>query len=64
MKTTEQVKAEFHRKGMTIAAWARAHGFGRVSVHRVLNGQCKALFGNGHQIAVLLGMKDGDISGG
>lgn len=63
MKTGEQVKAEFNRKGITITEWSKSHGFSRVLVHRVMAGKCKALRGSGHEIAVLLGMKSGEISG-
>ena len=62
MKTAEQVKADFYRKGISAAQWARAHGFGKVEVHRVLAGRNKASRGKGHRIAVLLGMKDGEIT--
>ena len=61
MKTAAQVKEEFTRKGTTITAWSKKHGFNRVAVHRVINGNCLALRGAGHKIAVLLGMKDGEI---
>ena len=62
MKTTEQVKADFCRKGISIASWARAQGFGRLEVYRVINGKAKARRGKAHKIAVLLGMKDGEIT--
>lgn len=62
MKTAEQVKEEFFRKGISFAEWARAHGFGKIEVHRVITGRNKASRGKGHRIAVLLGMKAGEIT--
>lgn len=62
MKTAEQVKTEFHRKGITITGWARAHGFSALAVHRVLNGESKCYRGKAHRIAVLLGLKNGEIT--
>lgn len=61
MKTAKQVKDDFTSTGTTITAWAKKHGFNRVAVHRVISGDCRALRGSGHKIAVLLGMKDGKI---
>ncbi len=61
MKTTEQVKAELVSSGISIAAWARAHGFSQIAVHRVMSGKSKARRGNAHKIAVLLGLKSGTI---
>ena len=61
MKTPEQVKADLRRNGVTVTAWARAHGVTRLSVHRVMSGKSKCYRGDAHRIAVLLGLKDGDI---
>lgn len=61
MKTTEQVKTEFRQKGITITGWARANGFSKLAVHRVLNGKSKCYRGKSHKIAVLLGLKNGEI---
>ncbi|KAB2928812.1 MAG: DNA-binding protein [Dechloromonas sp.] len=61
MKTAEQVKTEFRQKGITITGWARSNGFTRLAVHRVLNGEAKCYRGKAHRIAVLLGLKNGDI---
>lgn len=62
MKTSQQVKAEFRSKGITITGWAHAHGFSCLSVHRVLSGKSKCYRGKSHKIAVLLGLKDGEIA--
>lgn len=61
MKTAEEVKAEFRRNGITITAWARANGFEKVAVHRVMSGKAKCYRGNAHCIAIKLGLKDGSI---
>lgn len=61
MKTNQQVKDEFRRKGITISGWARAHGFSRSAVQRVIAGKAFGHWGNAHRIAVLLGLKDGEI---
>lgn len=43
--------------GITVAQWSRERGFRPVAVSHVLNGQNKAMYGTGHQIAIALGMK-------
>lgn len=55
--TAEQVKQQFQSRGETLTDWADRHGYDRNYVYRVLNGQNKALYGRGHEIAVKLGMK-------
>ncbi|MBS4015404.1 MAG: DNA-binding protein [Candidatus Latescibacteria bacterium] len=62
MKTAEQVKDEFRRKGVTISGWAKKHGFRPAAVQLVIDGKAKCYYGNAHKIAVLLGMKDGEIA--
>ncbi len=57
-KTSEQVKADFTAKGITISQWARDHGWTPREVSLVLNGQCKGYYGKGHDIAVALGLKE------
>nr|WP_140921106.1 DNA-binding protein [Limnobaculum xujianqingii] len=55
--TAEQVKAQFHSKGITVTAWAEEHGFKTSYVYAVLNGRMKGRFGTAHEIAVALGLK-------
>lgn len=62
IKTPEEVRAEFDRLGVSIAAWARKHGFKRGLVYEVLAKRRKCKRGNSHKIAVLLGLKDGVIT--
>jgi gp16 family phage-associated protein len=61
IKEPTEVKAEFIHKGMSISKWAREHGFNRGTVHQVLNGRIKGSIGESHKIAVMLGIKDGEI---
>lgn len=60
MKTTE-FKTRFMKnlrsRGTTVAQWSRDHGFSPVAVSHVLNGQSKAMYGIGFQIAIALGIK-------
>ncbi len=56
--TPSQVRADFHRRGQTLTAWAAERGYPRQAVYRVLAGQDKATYGRAHEIAVALGMKD------
>lgn len=61
MKTVEEVKAEMARCGMTAAAWARKHGVSPETVRGVLLGRVKGRSGEAHKVAVLLGLKEGEI---
>lgn len=60
-KTLAQVKNEFNFRGESITGWARKNGFNPESVKKVLHGKSKCVRGNAHKIAVLLGIKEGEI---
>jgi gp16 family phage-associated protein len=62
-KTPGQVRAEFDRKGVSIAQWARAHGVSRSLVYELLSGnpRRKCVRGASHRVAVLLGLKSGEL---
>lgn len=60
-KTADQVRAEFNRLGVSMAAWARQHQVGRSLLYEVLAGRKKCKRGDSHKIAVLLGLKTGSI---
>lgn len=62
MKTSEQVRADFRQNGVTVNAWAKKHGFRPQAVSLVINGKLKCYYGNAHKIAVLLGLKAGDVT--
>lgn len=61
VRTAEQVKKDFLRKGASISGWAVENGFMPSHVFNVLTGRNKGIRGKAHKIAVLLGMKDGEI---
>lgn len=60
--TADQIKSRLRRERKTITQWAAEHGFPRIAVYRVLNGEDKARFGRAHDIAVKLGMKESNDS--
>jgi len=60
-RTAEDVRAWLAHHGISVAQWARDHGFSVRLVHQVLTGQKKGLRGQSHDIAVLLGMKSGAL---
>jgi len=62
VRTAQDVRSEFRRKGESVSTWADANGFARSSVNQVLTGRNAASVGVGHKIAVLLGMKEGEIA--
>ena len=61
LKTSEEVRAEFEKNGISMRAWGEANGFTRTDVYAVLTGRVKAKYGAAHAIAVALGMKDGVV---
>lgn len=61
LKSKDQVKAEFIRTGTSIAGWARQHNVNRALVGAILNGERACRIGQSHKIAVLLGIKEGEI---
>jgi gp16 family phage-associated protein len=56
--TPEQLKANFRQQGKTFKDFATQHNFPYCEVVRVVNGLNKARRGQGHDIAVKLGLKD------
>lgn len=63
LRNREQVREEFFKQGISIADWARQHGFKYGQVIDVLRTDRICHRGNSHKIAVLLGIKDGVILG-
>lgn len=61
IRTPQEVRDGFLRKGISIASWARVNGFDKATVSQVITGQNSASRGTGHKIAVMLGLKDGEI---
>lgn len=60
-KTAEQVRAEMRHAGLSLAEWARTHKVSYSLAHEVLSGRCKGHRGAAHDIAVLLGLKAGQL---
>lgn len=58
IKTREQVRSDLLAAGITITQWAKDHGFSRELVYAVLSGRVQGRFGEGHEVAVALGLKD------
>jgi gp16 family phage-associated protein len=54
-------ETHFVKKGVSQARWARENGFCKTLVSQILAGKRRALRGQSHKIAVLLGIKDGDF---
>ena len=59
MKSLEQVRKDLDRQGITMVDWAKKHGYSYQSVQRVLSGHAACKRGQTHDIAVLLGLKEG-----
>jgi len=67
LKTREQVRKEFASHGWSYSAWARQHGYSAKLVHDIVNDsdrtpRRKCLRGESHNIAVDLGLKEGQVS--
>lgn len=60
-RTSEDVRADFERKGISISQWAIANQFAPNLVYDVLAGRRNPTRGQTHRIAVTLGLKDGEI---
>ncbi len=61
LRTREEARAELKKKGVSVTAWALAHGFTTQMVWEVLSGRKKGLRGEAHKIAVQMGLKEGEI---
>lgn len=53
-----QAKSRLTAQGMTYAQWADEHGFNRRIVYEILSGRRRCRWGQSHQIAVALGLKN------
>lgn len=61
IRTPEEVRADFERRGKTIRQFAREIGVSDRIVYEVLRGRFKGRRGQAHKAAVLLGLKDGVV---
>ncbi len=57
MNKASEAKTLFMANGISVAAWARQHGFPAGLVYRVLRGEAKCLRGTSHEIALALELK-------
>ena len=57
VKSREEVLRHFELSGVTVAAWAQEHEFNPANVYAVLAGRTLGRRGEGHRIALALGMK-------
>ncbi|WP_208456806.1 DNA-binding protein [Burkholderia sp. BCC0397] len=67
VKTRSQVRAEFAKKGWSYSSWASKNGFPTGLVIEIINDNddspkrpCRR--GTSHNIAVKLGLKEGEVS--
>lgn len=60
LKTREQVRAEFDRRGQSVRSWAIVNGLNPAIVSGVLAGRLTGRIGESHRAAVKLGIKDGE----
>lgn len=63
MLSAQEVKVNLDKNGMSIRSWAIKNGFTPSLVSGVLSGRIGCRFGKSHKIAVLLGIKEGEIVG-
>lgn len=61
LRTPQEVRDEFNRKGISITSWATANHFSPNLVFELLSGRKKGIRGEAHKIAVKLGLKEGEI---
>ncbi|PAT32888.1 DNA-binding protein [Vandammella animalimorsus] len=61
-RTHAQARQWLSEQGITVTQWARDHGFSTSLVFEVLYGRKRCLRGKSHNIAVLLGMKHGQLT--
>ena len=61
IRTSQEIKNELQKRGLSIADCARQNGFSPELVHQVLNSNKMPVRGKSHEIAVRLGLKDGII---
>ena len=62
LRTREQARADIERRGISLAEWAREHGVNPKRVYDVISGRNIGKFGESHRIAVLLGLREGDLT--
>lgn len=61
LRTPEEVRSELRLKGISITQWAIANRFSPTMVFEVLGGRKKCIRGQAHEIAIKLGLKEGEL---
>jgi gp16 family phage-associated protein len=63
LRSRTEITEQFELEGKTVQAWAAQNNFRPANVYAVLTGRCKCRRGEGHRIAVKLGLKPqiGDV---
>lgn len=66
VRTRQEVREDFARKGQSITAWAKSKGYTPNTAIAILSDddkspKYKCLRGEAHKIAVALGLKEGEI---
>ncbi len=56
-KDLERINEDFYRRGINVVEWARDHGVQPRAVYNLLSGRSKALRGDSHRVALILGLK-------
>lgn len=59
--TLQEARDELLRKGLSVRRWAIKHGYNPNTARNILNGKLNYRIGKSHNIAVALGIKDGEI---
>lgn len=61
LKTREDVLLDLSKKGISISELSREIGYDRMTVYSVLHSKKPCRFGKSHNVAVILGLKSGEI---
>jgi gp16 family phage-associated protein len=61
IRSPKEVKEDFKRKGLSVTKWAVKNGFSPQLTYLVLAGKRTPTRGQTHDIAVRLGIKEGEI---
>ncbi len=61
VRSADEVKRDFARKGVSPRSWALANGIKPFVVYQLLAGVSRGVRGQSHNAAVLLGLKEGEI---
>jgi len=62
LKTRAEVQQDFQQRGASIRAWAIQHKRDPLIAAGVISGRLKGMRGEAHNVAVLLGLKEGLVT--